>query len=340
VRGFLPSTGRLIVFRPPAQTLVAGTPSAPGTPGVRVDTGVYEGGEISIYYDSMICKLIACGVDRDAAIATMRDALNGFVIRGVSSNLAFQAALLGHPRFAAVDFNTGFIAEEFAHGFDSAAIAHPDRDFLLALAAACERRVLARSAGLTGQLPGHELRLGAQFVVVEAAADGTRRETPAEVEVEGGDYRVTIADRMRRISFASALADVAVHGLVDSVPFRAQVERAGLTLRVSHDGARVEARVLTPRAAELLALMPFKPPPDLSRFLLSPMPGLLVHVAVAAGQVVRAGERLAVIEAMKMENVVVAAHDGVVERVVARAGDSVAVDEVILEFAAREVAAA
>jgi len=334
VRGFLPSTGRLVVFRPPAQTLVAGEPQAPGTPGVRVDTGVYEGGEIAIHYDSMICKLIACGVDRSAAIATMREALNGFFIRGVSSNLAFQAALLGHPRFAVGDFDTGFIAEEFAQGFDPAAIAHRDRDFLIALAAAYERRLLARSAGLTGQLPGHELRLGAQFVVVEAAPDGTRRETPVEIEVEGADYRVTIAGRMRRISFVSALADVAVHGLADGAPFRAQIERVGLGLRVVHDGARVEARVLTPRAAELLALMPFKPPPDLSRFLLSPMPGLLVHVAVEAGQAVRTGERLAVIEAMKMENVVVAAHDGVVERIVARAGDSVAVDEVILEFAA------
>ena len=339
VRGFLPSTGRLVVFRPPAQTLVAGEPQAPGTPGVRVDTGVYEGGEIAIHYDSMICKLIACGADRAAAIATMREALNGFVIRGVSSNLAFQAALLGHPRFAAGDFNTGFIAEEFAQGFDPAAIGHRDRDFLLALAAAYERRLLARSAGLTGQLPGHELRLGAQFVVVEAASDGKGRETPVGIEVDGADYRVTIAGRMRRISFASALADVAVHGLVDGVPFRAQIERAGLGLRVVHDGARVEARVLTPRAAELLALMPFKPPPDLSRFLLSPMPGLLVQVAVEVGQAVRAGERLAVIEAMKMENVVVAAHDGVVERIVARAGDSVAVDEVILEFAAKADAA-
>ncbi|MDQ6639071.1 MAG: acetyl/propionyl-CoA carboxylase subunit alpha, partial [Pseudomonadota bacterium] len=234
---------------------------------------------------------------------------------------------------AAGDFTTGFIAEEFAHGFDPAAIDHPDRDFLLALAAAAERRLLARLAGLTGQLPGHELTLGAKFVVVEAAGAGQRRETPVEVDVDGADYRVTIAGRTRRISFAGALADVAVNGLVDGVPFRAQIERAGLALRVAHDGARVEARVLTPRAAELRALMPYKPPPDLSRFLLSPMPGLLVNVAVAAGQAVRAGERLAVIEAMKMENVVVAAHDGVVERVVARAGDSVAVDEIILEFA-------
>ena len=150
---------------------------------------------------------------------------------------------------------------------------------------------------------------------------------------------MTIAGRTRRLSFANALADVAAHGLADGKPFRAQVERAGLSWRVAHDGAQLEARVLTPRAAELLALMPFKPPPDLSRFLLSPMPGLLVQVAVTAGQAVRAGERLAVIEAMKMENVVVAAHDGVVERVVARAGDSVAVDEVILEFARATAAA-
>jgi len=339
VRGFLPSTGRLVVFRPPAQTLVAGEPKAPGTPGIRVDTGVYEGGEIAIHYDSMICKLIACGADRPAAIAAMREALNAFVIRGVSSNLAFQAALLGHPRFATGDFNTGFIAEEFAQGFDPAAIAHADRDFLLALAAAYERRLLARSAGLTGQLPGHELRLGAQFVVVEATPDGKKRETPVEIAVDGADYRVTIAGRTRCISFASALADVAVLGLADGAPFRAQIERVGLGLRVVHDGARVEARVLTPRAAELLALMPFKPPPDLSRFLLSPMPGLLVQVAVGPGQSVRAGERLAVIEAMKMENVVVAAHDGVVEKIVASAGASLAVDEVILEFAAPKAVA-
>jgi propionyl-CoA carboxylase alpha chain len=338
VRGFLPSTGRLVVFRPPAQTLTAGEPRPAGTAGVRVDTGVYEGGEIAIHYDSMICKLIACGSDRAAAIAAMRDALNGFVIRGVASNLAFQAALLGHPRFAAGDFDTGFIAEEFPHGFDPAAIAHPDRDFLLALAAAHERRLLARSAGLTGQLPGHELRLGARFVVVEVDAAGTRQATPVDVHLDGADCVVTLAGRTRRISFANALADIAVHGRVDGAPFRAQIERAGLTLRVAHDGARVEVRVLTPRAAELLALMPFKPPPDLSRFLLSPMPGLLVHIAVAAGQAVRAGERLAVIEAMKMENVVIAAQDGIVERIVAKSGDSVAVDEVILEFATPAVA--
>ncbi|MBV9890024.1 MAG: acetyl/propionyl/methylcrotonyl-CoA carboxylase subunit alpha [Rhizobacter sp.] len=333
VRGFLPSTGRLVVFRPPATTLVAGDPTVAGTPGVRVDTGVYEGGDIPLHYDSMICKLIACGSDRADAIARMREALNAFVLRGVASNLAFQSALLAHPRFAEGDFNTGFIAEEFPHGFDASAVAHRDRDFLIALAAACERRLLARAAGLTGQLPGHELTIGERFTAVELQADGTARETPLEVRVEHQALVVTIAGKARRFELASPLASIAVEGRVDGKPFRAQVERSGLTLRVAHDGARAEVRMLTPRAAELRTLMPFKPPPDLSRFLLSPMPGLLVQIAVKPGQVVRAGERLAVIEAMKMENVVVAAHDGVVEKIVATPGESVAVDEVILEFA-------
>ena len=336
LRGFLPSTGRLITFRPPQQSLHAGAPPPAGTAGVRVDTGVYEGGEIQVHYDSMICKLIACAADRAGAIAAMRDALNGFVIRGVSSNLAFQSALLGHPRFASGDFTTAFIAEEYPQGFGAQTVAPGDRDLLLAVAAAFERRLLARSSRLTGQLAGHELRLGEQFVVVEVDADGERRATPVDVRVAGDDYVVSLCGRTRRISFASALADLAVQGSIDGAPFRAQIERSGLTLRVAHDGARIEVRVMTPRAAELDALMPFKPPPDLSRFLLSPMPGLLVAVAVEVGQKVRAGERLAVIEAMKMENIVLAAHDGVVARIVATPGESVAVDEVILEFAASE----
>src|SRR4051794_1523526 len=257
VRGFLPSTGRLVVFRPPATTLHAGGPQPAGTAGVRVDTGVYEGGEIAIHYDSMICKLIACGNDRAAAIAAMREALNGFVVRGVASNLAFQSALLAHPRFAAGDFNTGFIAEEFAQGFDPSAVEHRDRDFLIALAAAFERRLLARSAGLSGQLPGHEVQIGEQFVGVELQSDGSARETPVTVRVDGDGFVVAVGGRSRRISFRNALASIAVDGLVDGLPFRAQIERVGLTLRVAHDGARADVRVLAPRAAELRALMPW-----------------------------------------------------------------------------------
>jgi propionyl-CoA carboxylase alpha chain len=336
-RGFLPSTGRLVTFRPPAQTIFAGTP-APGATGVRVDTGVYEGGEIPIHYDSMICKLIAVGADRAAAIATMQEALGGFTVRGVASNIAFQSALLAHPRFASGDFDTGFIAQEFAGGFDPGRTPHPDPDFLLALAVVVNRRLATRSAGISGQLAGHGLKIGEDFVAVQVDAAGKRTVTPAKVQVAGDVYLVTIAGRPRRISLASAVRDIATSGLADGKPFNAQVERVGLAYRVAHGGAQIDVRVLSPRAAELQALMPFKPPPDLSRFLLSPMPGLLVDVAVKAGQAVRAGERLAVIEAMKMENILVAANAGVVAKVVAEKGASLAVDDVILEFERTEAA--
>jgi propionyl-CoA carboxylase alpha chain len=335
VRSFLPSTGRLVSFRPPPVTMEAGRPALAGG-GIRVDTGVYEGGEIPMFYDSMICKLIAYGTDRADAIAKMRDALNAFVIHGISSNIPFQAALLAHPRFAAGAFNTGFIAEQYPKGFDPGAVPHDDPCFLLALAVATNRRLLARSAGISGQLPGHELQIGGDFVVVRTDADGTRHETPAQVMFDGETHRVAIgaAESALRyaIRFATPLRDTAQRGEVDGRPFAARIERLMLAFRVSHHGAQVEVRVLSPRAAELNALMPFKAPPDLSKFLLSPMPGLLVDIAVAPGQRVRAGEKLAVIEAMKMENTLIAANDGVIAKVKAAKGESLAVDQVILEF--------
>ncbi|HEY8710954.1 MAG TPA: biotin/lipoyl-containing protein, partial [Burkholderiaceae bacterium] len=303
-----------------------------GAGGVRVDTGVYEGGEIPMFYDSMICKLIVHGADRAQAIAKMRDALDAFVIRGISSNIPFQAALLAHPRFAAGEFNTGFIAEQYPKGFAVSSVTSDDPPFLLALAVATNRRVLARSAGISGQLPGHELQVGEDFVVVRTDADGTRHETPAKVRIEGEVFDVEVAGRRYPIRFKRPLRDVAMHGEVAGVPFCAQVERLTLAYRVIHRGAQVEVRVLSRRAAELNALMPFKAPPDLSKFLLSPMPGLLVDVAVAPGQAVRAGEKLAVIEAMKMENILVAMQDCVVAQVRAGKGESLSVDQVILEF--------
>ncbi len=331
LRGFLPSTGRLVAFEPPQATMIAAEP-VPAAGGVRVDTGVQEGGEIPIFYDSMICKLIVHAQDRAAAIATMRDALDAFVIRGISSNIPFQAALLGHPRFASGNFTTGFIAEEYPKGFTSASVVHHDPAFLLALAVATNRRVLARSAGISGQLPGHELQIGEDFVVVETDATGRRLETPAKVVMAGDVYRVEIAGKAYPIRFLRPLRDIAVHGEVDGKPFCAQVERLMLAYRVMHHGAQAQVRVLSPRAAELNALMAFKAPPDLSRFLLSPMPGLLVDIAVQPGQSVRAGEKLAVIEAMKMENILVATQDGVVAEIKAAKGESLAVDQVILEF--------
>ena len=337
LRGFLPSTGRLIAFQPPATTMEASKPVPTGG-GVRVDTGVYEGGEIPMYYDSMICKLIVHGSDRLDAITKMREALNAFVIRGISSNIPFQAALLAHPKFVAGDFNTGFIAEQYPKGFTLASVQHDDPNFLLALAVALNRRVLARSAGISGQLPGHELQIGTEFVVVQTDTTGVRQQTPALVRLDGEALDVVIAGKTYAIRFDGHLRDVAVHGTVNGKPFSAQIERMALAYRVTHHGAQVEVRVLSPRAAELNTWMLFKAPPDLSKFLLSPMPGLLVDVAVKPGQAIRAGEKLAVIEAMKMENILVAIRDGVVSKVLATKGESLAVDQVIMEFERSEAA--
>ncbi|WP_457334718.1 acetyl-CoA carboxylase biotin carboxylase subunit [Rhizobacter sp. P5_C2] len=320
-RNFLPSTGRLVRYQPPAQQ-----------GGVRVDTGVYEGGEIPMFYDSMIAKLIVHGSDRADAIAKMREALNGFAIRGISSNIPFQAALLAHPKFVAGDFNTGFIAEHFPKGFSAELVVPADPLFLRALAAVANRQHLERAAGISGQMPGHEFQVGEEFVVVVPLGEGRSERTALTVRPQGGSYEVRVGEARYLIEFDSNLRDLVIRGHCNGRPFCAQIERLGLAYRVSHDGAQIDARVLAPRVAELQALMPFKAPPDLSKFLLSPMPGLLVDVAVAPGQQVRAGERLATIEAMKMENILVATQDGVVAEVSAAKGESLAVDQVIIRF--------
>ena len=331
-RGFLPSTGRLVRYLPPPQTMEAALPVPQGG-GVRVDTGVAEGGEIPMFYDSMIAKLIVHGVDRNDAIAKMREALNGFVIRGVSSNIPFQAALLAHPRFVAGDFNTGFIAEHYAGGFRAEDVNHDDPDFLVALAAAAYRRYLDRAAGISGQLAGHRVAVGNDFVVVVRGEKGKHRHVP--VILDGAQTTtVTVNGRPYAINSDWQFGGIRAQGSCNGQPFTAQAERHGLWLRVEHNGLRIDAQVMRARAAELLRLMPFKAPADMSRFLLSPMPGLLVDVAVQPGQVVQVGQRLAVIEAMKMENILVAVRDGTVAQLLATKGESLAVDQPILEFAA------
>src|SRR6476469_5449598 len=178
-RNFLPSTGRLVRFQPPRETMWAG--DTEHLFGVRVDTGVQDGGEIPMFYDSMIAKLVVHGTDRNDAIAKMREALNGFVIRGISSNIPFQAALLAHPKFVAGDFNTGFIAEHYGKGFRAEDVPHDDEDFLVALAAYANRRSLQRSAGISGQMRGHEFKVGEEFVVVVLDEGGAHRHQPAKV---------------------------------------------------------------------------------------------------------------------------------------------------------------
>ncbi len=330
-RNFLPSTGRLVKYRPPNQNMEASQPVPPDG-GVRVDTGVYEGGEIPMFYDSMIAKLIVHGKDRSEAISRMREALNGFVIRGISSNIPFQAALLAHPRFVAGDFNTGFIAEQYPKGFSSSAVPHDEPGFLLSLAAVSHRRSRERAATLTGQRRHREVRIREDFVIVLTDEGGKRDQIPVAVRPIGSMFHVTLAGKTHEVAFEDNLRDIAVHGQFDGEAFCAQIERIGLGYRISHNGSSLVARVYNPRAAELEALMPFKAPPDLSKVLISPMPGLLVDVAVQPGQTVRAGERLAAIEAMKMENILFATQDCVVGEVLAKKGDSLAVDQVIIRF--------
>ncbi len=337
-RNFLPSTGRLVRFQPPAQTMHQA--NTQDLYGVRVDTGVQDGGEIPMYYDSMIAKLIVHGKDRLDAIAKMREALNAFVIRGISSNIPFQAALLAHPKFIAGDFNTGFIAENYGKGFAAEDVPHDDPNVLQAIAAFVRRKAHERAAGMSGQLPGFQRKLEKDYVVVTLGAQGEHSYTPVHVEEFTGQIgfaRINVGTSSYEIYSESRLNDIAIHGTSNGQPFTAQVERGTrkdpLALRVQHNGTQIDALVLSPRVAELRKLMPHKAPPDMSRYVLSPMPGLLVDVAVQVGQKVQAGERVAVIEAMKMENVLFAAADGVVGKVLAVKGESLSVDQPIVEFA-------
>jgi propionyl-CoA carboxylase alpha chain len=316
-RGFLPSVGRLVRYRPPVQS-----------DSVRVDTGVIEGGEVSMHYDSMVAKLICHGATRDEAIARLRDALDAFCIRGPNQNIAFVSAVLGHERFASGQFTTAFIAEEYPDGYDPAAAAFEDEALLVAVAASVHQRYIERASRIVGQMPGHEYRISPDAVV-------RLRGVAHRVHVENdGDHHGVLIDGTRhRLVSDWRVSDPVYRGELDGRAFTLQVERIGLRYRLQHRGVRVDAEVMSPRAAELLARMPVKAAPDLSRFLLSPMPGLLREVAVTAGQAVKAGERLAVIEAMKMENILRAERDCVVEQVSAAQGDSLAVDQVILVFA-------
>ncbi|MGN6826288.1 acetyl-CoA carboxylase biotin carboxylase subunit [Paucibacter sp. M5-1] len=335
-RNFLPSTGRLVKYQPPETSMEQ---AAPERFGVRVDTGVYEGGEIPMFYDSMIAKLIVHGKDRAEAIAKMREALNGFVIRGISSNIPFQSALLAHPDFGSGNFNTGFIAQHYGGGFKAEDVVHEDPGFLVALAGFIRRKAREREAGITGQLPGHEVKIEHDYMALVNEGGGRHQRHALHIdEFVGhlGEAHVRVGDRSYRIVSTSRLNDIRIAGTVNGRPFTAQAERGTaknpLAYRIQHNGLAIEVSVLSPRAAELQALMPYKAPPDTSKFLLSPMPGLLVQIAAEPGQTVQAGERLAVIEAMKMENILIAERDVRIAEVLAKTGESLSVDQPILRF--------
>jgi propionyl-CoA carboxylase alpha chain len=315
-RGFLPSTGRLVRYEPP-----------PETEGVRVDTGVEEGGEISVHYDPMIAKLIAGGATREEAAARLRTALDRFVIRGVQHNISFLAALARHPRFEAGRLSTALIAEEYPNGFHPGDVPHESPGIMAAVAASAHRRLIEREGAVDGQLPGYERRVGESWV---ACIEGTYHQI--RVVPAPGGHDVTFGAELFAVRSGWNLGEVLFSGTVNGAPIAVQVERHGIGWRLTHAGSQTDVTVMSARKAELHRLMPHKPPPDLSRFLLSPMPGLLVSIGVVPGQEVKEGEILAVVEAMKMENALLAPRDAKVATVLASAGDSLQVDQPILEF--------
>ncbi len=328
-RNFLPSTGRLVKYRPPAEV-----------DGVRVDTGVYEGGEIPMYYDSMIAKLIVHGKDRTEAIEKMRFALNDFVIRGIHSNIPFQAALLQHPRFVSGDFTTGFIAEEYPDGFKKDSVQPADPKRLAALAAFMRYRYLEHIQMIDGQLAGHEMTIAKKFVVVTGTRVGSSddiQEIRIRIELKDGVYSVYIEedDDVSRYNIVSNWrpGELCLRATINGThKITAQVERKGVKYALVLDGAHYECMVLSPLGAELQRRMLVKVPPDTSKLVMSPMPGLLTNVSVKVGDIVTAGQKLAAIEAMKMENTLVAAQDGVVAEISANVGESLAVDQLIIRF--------
>jgi propionyl-CoA carboxylase alpha chain len=316
LRNFLPSTGRLVRCRPPAES-----------GHLRVDTGIDEGSEVSMFYDPMIAKVITWGESREVAIARMQDALDAYYIRGVAHNIGFLNAVISKERFRAGRLSTGFIAEEYPEGFRPADVPHDDPELLLAVAGALHRRLMERAAQLSGQMPSHERVVAREYVIVVG-----RTEYPATVEPCIGGFNVQLAGRTRQVLTDWSPGEPFVRGRVDAQPVCIQVGRVGLRFRLSRRGGELTALVVTPRAAELGRLMIEKQPPDLSKFLLSPMPGLLKRLAVTPGQEVKAGEELAVVEAMKMENSLRAAEDVKVGKLLAREGQSLAVDQPIIEF--------
>ena len=311
----MPSTGRLLKY------------IAPEGEGVRVDTGVYEGGEVSMYYDPMIAKLITYGETREQATARMVDALDGYYIRGVNHNISFLNALMVHPRFVAGNLTTNFIAEEYPDGFSADLVPQDEPAITALVAAAVNKKLRDRSAMQSGQMPGHSYRPPEDWVVIidgqHMAVTITRDETGFNAELDGTGYRIDTQWQLGGPLFKAC---------INGENICVQVDRSGSELVLFHRGAEKRALVVTPKTAEMNNYMLHKEPPDMSRFLLSPMPGLLVSLAVAEGDEVKQGEELAVVEAMKMENSLRALQDGVVLKISAEVGDSLVVDQPIIEF--------
>ncbi|MDV7271350.1 acetyl/propionyl/methylcrotonyl-CoA carboxylase subunit alpha [Thioclava sp. A2] len=321
-RNFLPSIGRLTKYRPP----VEGQSASGGI--VRNDTGVYEGGEISMYYDPMIAKLCTWGEDRAHAIEEMRLALDTFEVEGIGHNLPFCSAVMDHPKFCSGDMTTAFIAEEYPEGFEGVTLGEYTLKRVAAAAAAMNRVAEIRRTRISGTLGNHERKVGDDWVVSLQDEDFT---VQISADKQGSTIRFDDGSELRVESDwtpGDSLATLSVGG--ETLVLKVGKIPMGFRLRVR--GADLKVNVRTPRQHELAQLMPVKLPPDTSKFLLCPMPGLVVSIAVEEGQEVQEGQALATVEAMKMENILRAERKGIVKKVNAAAGASLKVDDVIMEF--------
>lgn len=320
-RNFLPSIGRLTRYRPPVEG-----PTATGI--VRNDTGVYEGGEISMFYDPMIAKLCTWGPTRADAIEEMRLALDTFEVDGIGHNLPFCSAVMDHPRFASGNITTAFIAEEFPDGFQGVTLEDSTVRRVAAACAAMNRVAEIRRTRISGTMDNHQRRVGDAWVV---SLQGTQHNVSIAADKSGST--VTFEDGTAlRVASDWTPGDSLARLTVDGAPLVLKVGKVPMGFRIRLRGADLKVLVQSPRQAELYTLMPEKLPPDTSKYLLCPMPGLIVSITVAEGDEVQEGQALATVEAMKMENILKAERKGVVKKITASAGSSLKVDDVIMEF--------
>jgi len=335
-RNFLPSIGRLTRYRPPAEVSAGpmqvngkwADDAVEGKTAVRNDTGVYEGGEISMYYDPMIAKLCTWAPTRDEAIEAMRIALDSFELEGIGHNLPFVAAVMDHPKFISGDMTTAFIAEEYPDGFEGVELPDEDTRRVAAACAAMYRVAEIRRTRVSGRMDNHERKVGTDWVVSLNKQDLA---LTIDADKDGSTINFDNGQSMRVTSDWTP-GDQLANLMVDGTPLVLKVGKAPGGFRIRTRGADMRVAVRTPRQAELAQHMIEKTPPDTSKMLLCPMPGLIVKVDVEVGQEVQEGQALCTVEAMKMENILRAEKKGIVSKVNAAAGDSLAVDEVIMEF--------
>jgi propionyl-CoA carboxylase alpha chain len=318
-RGFLPSTGRITRYQLP-----------PNKDNILIDTGIYEGGEVSMFYDPMVAKVCSYGEDRKSAIDTLKNALSSFIIEGISHNASFLEAILGHARFESGDISTNFIEQEYPGGFIGAELTSEITKTLLGVATTIFLRDAERASKISGQTPGRERAIGARWVV---NVDGVDYPVYARPDQDVG-YFITQNRKLISVKTSWRLGNRLFQGTVNGNPVSVQIKHLGEGYLLSYSGADVTARVRTPRVAELAQFMP--PPQDRNRKdqLRAPIAGLIVGLRVKEGQLVKPGQELVVIEAMKMENVIYADHETTIKKVSIGEKETVQVDQVLIEFAA------